>query len=130
MPFLTLKVVDSVLEQTFSESTRKTGLMTWGVKTILLPLQGLQKRFPPVLGGVGPYKTPEKPILTLKMVDSALEHTFSESTQSTGLMTWGSKPSYAHCKGSEKDFPPFLEGGVGVTVGPFKASKNSKQTFV
>jgi hypothetical protein len=97
-----------------------------GVKTILRPLQLVQKRFCPCFGGVGSYKTPEKPILTLQMVDSALEQTFSESTQKTGLMTWGSKPSYAHCKGYEKGFPPFLEGWVG----PFKASKNSKQTFV
>ncbi len=43
-----------------------------GVKTILRPLQGVQKQFPPCFGGVGPYKTPEIPISTLKMVDSAL----------------------------------------------------------
>jgi hypothetical protein len=65
----------SPYEQTFSESTRKTGLMTWarGVKTILRPLQGVQKRISPFCGGVGSYKTPEKPILTLKIVDSALQ---------------------------------------------------------
>ncbi len=49
--------------------------MTWarGVKTILRPLQGVQKRISPFCGGVGSYKTPEKPILTLKIVDSALQ---------------------------------------------------------
>ncbi len=45
-----------------------------GVKPSYAHCQGSKKGFTPVWGGVGPYKTPLKPILTLKMVDSALEN--------------------------------------------------------
>ncbi len=62
------------LKKTFSEFTQRNWLNDMGIKTILRPLQGVQKRFSPVLGGLGPFKVQEKPILTLKMVDSALEN--------------------------------------------------------
>jgi hypothetical protein len=45
-----------------------------GIRTGLQPLQGVQKRFFPSMGGGWPLKTSQKPILTLKMVDSALEN--------------------------------------------------------
>ena len=45
-----------------------------GVKTVVRPRQGVQKRLLPVGGGVGPLKTLKKQILTLKTVDSGLEN--------------------------------------------------------
>ena len=61
-------------KQTFSESTQKTGLMTWGSKLACGHSKGSKKRLSPSMGGSGPWKSQKKTLLTLKMIDSALEN--------------------------------------------------------
>ena len=46
------------------------------------------------------------------------KQTFSESTQKTGLMTWGSKLACGHSKGSKKRLSPSMRGS-----GPRKSQK-------
>ncbi len=61
-------------KHTFSESTRQTGLATWGSKLACGHSKGSKKRLFPSVGGFWPMKRSQNPFLTLKMADSALEN--------------------------------------------------------
>ncbi len=97
---------------TFLESTRKTGLATWGSKLACGHSKGSKKWFSPPCGGVLAHDKVTKPILDPEDGRfSSWKQTFFESTRKTGLTTWGSELARGHSKGSKNGFCPPVGGG-------------------
>ena len=88
-------------KQTYSESTAKTGLMTWGSNSTYGLRKGPKNHLFLKWWGWPIKKSWKWEFDPEDGRFSSWKHTFSESTGKTGLMTWGSNTTYSLRKGSK-----------------------------